>query len=336
MEKFSSELLARKIVMISDYVDPTTYLSDELRNEQMFIDTLRKEIGGAGGFFYYHEIKTLQHLTDTLEKYDSKKTVVFNWCDFLDEREGTAHLVTDYLEKQGYIFTGSGTKCIKTTNNKDEVKKLLLKNRLPTPKYYIAKNERELNDSLSFPVIVKLVDRHGSAGISTENVVYSHKDLVSIAKKLFSDYETEIMVEEFIDGSEYTVTIWGNGDSASCIDINKEDFKDPTISKIFTEKTKFDYSSDEAKNTVSSVVEDEKISKRLSDTALAAYKVLGFSDYGVFEYRQGKDDVYIIDCNPNQFLGLDAIIFEASKKFGLNHGETVLQICEFAVKRNIQ
>jgi len=335
MKNFSSDLLARKIIMISDYVDPQNYLPDELANEKLFIETLRREIQDAGSSFDYCEIKTFDDLKNLLKKYDPKEVVIFNWCEFLEEKEGTAHLITGYLEEKGYIFTGSGTKTLKLTDNKEVVKKLLLKNGLPTPGYYVAKNIGGLNDSLGFPVIIKLNDRHASAGISNENVVHNMNDLQKVSKKLFADYQTTIMVEQFIGGSEYTVTLWGNGSNAQCIDINKEDFKDPNISTIFTETTKFDYSSAEAKNTVSSVVQDGKTLKRLTETSLTAYNVLGFDDYGVFEYRQGKDDVYIIDANPNQFLGLDAILFEASKKFGLNHGETILQICEFAVKRNV-
>ena len=328
-------MLARKIVMISDYVDPQNYLPDELANEKLFIETLRKEIQETGSSFEYCELKNLNDLKSLLKKYDTKEIVVFNWCEFLEEKEGTAHLVTEYLEQKGYIFTGSGTKTLKLTDDKETVKKLLLKNCLPTPEYYVAKKINEVNESLGFPVIVKLNDRHASAGISNENVVHNISDLLKVSKKMLDDYQTTLMVEQFISGSEYTVTLWGNGSDAQCIDINKEDFKDPDVSTIFTETTKFDYSSAEAKNTVSSVVQDDKIIKRLTETALGAYNFLGFNDYGVFEYRQGKDDVYIIDANPNQFLGLDAILFEASKKFGLNHGETILQICEFAVKRNV-
>lgn len=321
--------------MISDYVDPNNYLPDELQNEKLFIETLKREIQEAGGSFDYCEVKTLDDLGLLLTKYDRNSIVVFNWCEFFEEDERTAHLVTDYLETNGYIFTGSGTNTLKLTSDKQLVKEVLLKNSLPTPKYYVAINETELNASLGFPVIVKLNDRHASAGISNDNVVHNMQNLRKVSKKLFDKYQTKIMVEKFISGSEYTVTLWGNSSDAKCIDINKEDFKDPNISTIFTETTKFDYSSPEAKNTVSSVVQDERIIKRLTETALTAYNVLGFNDYGVFEYRQGKDDVYIIDCNPNQFLGLDAILFEGAKKFGLNHGETILQICEFAVKRNV-
>ncbi len=322
--------------MISDYVDPSSYFPDELANEKIFIDTIKREIHEAGGSFEYCEVKTLNELKTTLKRYDKSKIVVFNWCEFLEGKENTAHVVTHYLEEAGYIFTGSGTKTLKITNNKEAVKKVLIENHLPTPEYYVANSEKQLNGSVGFPVIVKLNDRHASAGISMENVVHNTNELQKVSKRLLSGYKTKLMIEKFIEGSEYTVTIWGNGANAQCIDINKEDFKDPKISNIFTETTKFDYSSAEAKNTISSALQDESIKKRLMETALTAYTVLGFSDYGVFEYRQGEeDDVYIIDCNPNPFLGVDAILFEASKNFGLNHGETILQICEFAVKRSV-
>lgn len=319
--------------MISDYVDPAKYRPDELAREKLFIDTLEKEISDAGSSFDYCEISTLRDLQNALSRYDRKSIVVFNWCECLEETEGTAHLVAKYLEENGYVFTGSGSKTLKITDDKRKVKEILVKNGLPTPRYFIANSVRDLNNTLDFPLIVKHNHRHGSAGISNDNIVYDTEALVKVSKRLFKDFGSSVIVESFIEGSEYTVTVWGNGDYVECIDINKEDFKDVNISKIFTENTKFDYSSAESRNTVSSAVSDEGAIRRLTETAIRAYKILDFKDYGIFEYRQGKNDFYIIDCNPNQYLGMDAILFEAAKKFKMNHGETILQICEFAVKR---
>lgn len=337
MKKIFEHLLSKKIVMISDYVDPDEYLPEEWKNEQLFIETLKKEINDAGVLFFYQEVKNLKELKSYLSQFNKKDVVIFNWCECLDQREGTAYLVARYLEKENFIFTGSGSKTLKLTDNKKKVKKILLNNGILTPKYTVLKTLEDPIQSqklkLDFPLILKLNDRHASAGISLENIVYDIDSLAKVAKRLFGEYKTEILVEEFIDGSEYTVTVWGNYSKSECIDINKEDFKDPNISKIFTEKAKFDYSSPESKNTISSQVTNTFDEEFLKNNSLHAYSILGFNDYGVFEYRQNDKGIYLIDCNPNQFLGLDGILFEATKKFGLNHGETILQICEFAVKR---
>ncbi len=326
-----------KIVMISDYVNPSSYTKKELADETTFIANLTNQIRATGNQFDYIEVGTLNDLHKALKKYDKKETVVFNWCEFVGEKENTAHLITEYLESHNYIFTGADTKCLLLTNSKEETKKYLLKAGILTPKYRVIKKMSDAkNIDLPYPLMLKLEDRHASIGITKENVVYNIEQMSQVAARLKNDFNATILVEEFIAGQEYTATVWGNGIEKACIYITQEVYKNKNVSQIDTEQAKFNIGSPDEKNIISKVILNKKNYNNVEKTVLKAYDVLGFSDFGRFELRERNGRYYVIDCNPNQWLGLDAVLFKGTKKLGNNYGETLLQICKFAVKRYMQ
>lgn len=323
--------------MISDYVDPSTYTKKELADENNFIRLLSKEIQAEGVDFDYLEVTTLDDINSGLKKYDKKDTVVFNWCEYLSQQEDTAWLVTRYLEANNYVFTGASTECLKLTGSKEATKKVLVESHIPTPNYCVAKNMSDLkNVSLPFPLMLKLEDRHASAGITNANIVNTKEALVKRGAQLFTKYHTGVLVEQFVAGPEYTATLWGNGPQIACIYLTEEAYLDQTVSQISTEDTKFDDSSTESNNVKSIEFTNPKIVNTIKDIVIKSYTVLGFHDYGRFELRQDDSGTYVIDCNANQWLGMDAVLFKGTKKLGLNFGQTILQICKFAVQRYMQ
>jgi D-alanine-D-alanine ligase-like ATP-grasp enzyme len=337
MKNFIPELLKKKIIIISDFVDLEKYTKQELDDELNFIDTVKREVAEYGVKLDYVELKNLDELKKTLLEYDKTKIVIFNWCEFLEEKEGTAHLVTRYLEENGYIFTGADTRCILLTNSKERTKLKLLDNNVTTPKYYVINSASDLSViGRDFPLMLKLEDRHSSAGITNENVVYNVEQLSSVSQRLINNFHTDVFVEEYIDGQEYTATVWGNGSNSSLLNCFKVNFVDPKIGIIDTESSKFKDASKEHENTKIEEVEEPKVVENVSKCILETYKALNFLDYGRFELREKNGAYYVIDCNPNPWLGMDAILFKGTKKLGYNFGETLLQICEFAVKRNMQ
>jgi D-alanine-D-alanine ligase len=347
VKKFTSELLKRKIVIISDYVNPKKYSKRELADEINFIDTIKHQINKYDVQFDYVEVKNINDLKKSLKKHKREELIIFNWCEFLEEKEGTAHMVTDYLERHNYMFTGADTQCLLLTGSKEKTKRKLLEHDVPTPKYAVLKHavidSAAINKNsdlkkigLDFPLMLKLEDRHASAGITNENVVYNVEQLSKVSKNLINKYHTNVLAEEFIDGGEYTVTVWGNGLNASILNCAKVSFVDHKIGVIDTESSKFKVGRTEHKNIKVALIDDEKFIREIGRTVLKTYNALNFSDYGRFDLREKNGVCYVLDCNSNPWIGLDAVLFKGTKNLGYNYGETLLQICEFAVKRNIQ
>lgn len=341
VKNFMPELLKRKLVVISDYVNPKEYAKLELEDEVQLIDTIEREINAYGVRVEYIEVKNLNDLKKSLIKFNRDEVVIFNWCEFLEEKEGTAHLVTEFLETNGFIFTGADTPCLLLTNSKEKTKRKLLEHDISTPKYAVINECVDVKKiALDFPLMLKLEDRHSSAGITNENVVYNAKQLLAVSQKLINKYHANVLAEEFIDGQEYTVTVWGNGLGSECIYITQENYVNQNVSKINTERGKFIHGSKDENNLVSIELNlkdaGEEVLRIAKKAVLESYKALNFHDYGRFELREKNGVYYVIDCNPNPWIGLDAVLFKGTKNLGCNYGETLLQICEFAVKRNMQ
>jgi len=114
-----------------------------------------------------------------------------------------AAITVNYLaEKLG--LTGNGIESSMLATNKYLMRKAFEQNGDPSPKNY---RSDELTDAtlsrIQFPLIVKPVDRSGSRGITK---VFNKEELME-AIKIAEEYsfDKKAMVEEFIDGQEYSV-----------------------------------------------------------------------------------------------------------------------------------
>ncbi|MBU0649812.1 hypothetical protein KJ605_03085 [Patescibacteria group bacterium] len=339
MKKFTSELFKRKIVVISDYVDPEIYSAIELKDEIKFLADVEDQIKMHGLAYEYVEVKNQDELLATLAKHPVEQTVIFNWCEYLDGQEDTDRIVTKLLDDRGFVYTGADTACLELLTSKEETKKQLLAHGLLTPNYLVAASAENLDDrGLQYPLIAKLENRHASKGLSLANIVHNHEQLVVEVEKLLKKYDSRILVEELVDGQEHTVTVWGNGRTAKCIYFTKEVYLDPTVSTIYTEEGKFDFGSSEEKNLKSRCLDKLKYKKTIAllhDLVLNAYRLLKVDDYGRFDLREKDGKYYFLDCNPNPWIGIGSQLLKGSKKLGYNSGETVMKICDFALQRHM-
>jgi D-alanine-D-alanine ligase len=74
--------------------------------------------------------------------------------------------------------------------------------------------------------------------------------------------------------------------------------------------------------------------KRLSDTALAAYRALKLRDYGRIDMRLAPNgDVYVIEANPNPWLASRQEFAMAAKASGLSYTEMIGGIVDLAMSR---
>ncbi|RFU67130.1 ATP-grasp domain-containing protein [Peribacillus saganii] len=94
--------------------------------------------------------------------------------------------------------------CTEVTTNKFEMRKALSYSKLPCPKYQLVKEFSEIDFSvLFFPLIVKPIDRSGSRGIRRVDNINEVEDAIMDAKSV--SFLEEVLVEEYIDGKEFSV-----------------------------------------------------------------------------------------------------------------------------------
>ncbi len=109
----------------------------------------------------------------------------------------------------GYVAQALGLpcnseQCIRCSTNKYEMRKAFQEAGIKTPGFYRISNEEELESlsSLTYPLIIKPVDRSGSRGIAK---VHSQEQAKKAARKAIEhSFEKMAIAEEFIDGPEYS------------------------------------------------------------------------------------------------------------------------------------
>jgi D-alanine-D-alanine ligase len=331
MTDYIPNLKGRSVVMISDYVD-VGYDAEDQEEEKGFLQKIKSDLGKYAIPFYFVEVKNLQELETELSKFNKEKTVVFNWCEELDQKTNTGYLVSEFLEKDGYVYTGANAICLQVSTDRKKTYERLVQNGVNVPKQY------SLNGNytgIDFPVIAKALYVHGSFDISEQSVLENESDVRNFEEKINkADFE----LEQFIPGREFTVPIWGNNKPAAL----------PVMEIVFksNEKEKYkvqSYGSKWDKNDpdyLGIYVDQSKgvsdvILKSVSDECCKAFVALGCSGLARMEVRldEHTNMPYVIDVNPNPNYRPGTSIFKSAAALGLNEGQVTAKLCELAIEK---
>lgn len=115
------------------------------------------------------------------------------------------------LEMLGIPYTGSGPLSLALCLHKGKAKEILAYHGIPTPAFQVLQHPHEpLSEALAFPLILKLLHEGSSMGLSYDSIVDTPRALVARARYLLQTYGQPVLVEQFIDGREFTVPILGN------------------------------------------------------------------------------------------------------------------------------
>lgn len=267
-----------------------------------------------------------------------REDVVFNLCEDI-KGEGVYEVyIASLLELLGMDYTGSGPLTLGLCLDKAKTQKLLSAHGLPTPGHVVLeKGSGTLPKGLRFPLIVKLLHEDGSLGLDKGSVVYDRKSLWERVKRLTRQYRQPVIAEEYIDGREFNVSVFGNGEDTQFLPISEIDYtplgtKGP---RILTYASKWDESSSEYRKTmpVCPASLSPALERTLRTFALSACRIFGCRDYARVDFRLKGRTPYIIEINPNPCISLDAGFIRSAKVAGLSYADVIGKILEFAIAR---
>jgi D-alanine-D-alanine ligase len=280
---------------------------------------------------------TENDLDIVLAPYDPLEYLVFNWCEGLPGLDHSEWLVADYLEKRGYTFTGASATTIALAQEKIRIKQLLDRAGIPTPRWQ--KYTRVSNVRWNrFPAIVKPSNEHCSEGIDRNAVVMTEEELKSRVCYIIEKYHHPALVEDFIDGRELHVSLWGNGeiDMLPPAEMEFSYFLDEH-DRICSYEAKFEPDSEQYQkiNTVLPAPLSEDELREIEQVCKAAYQATGCRDYARIDMRVKDGKIYVIDINPNADISPDTSTVSAAEYAGYSYGEFGGRILSFAAKRHL-
>jgi|SRR3990172_274308 len=263
--------------------------------------------------------------------------VIFNFVESIEGIASYEFCIAGLFELLGFQFTGNNPTTLGNCLNKERTKNILRSFSIPTPNSQIIAQSTKVtnkNFNLKFPVIMKLLKEDASIGISELSVVNNLKVLNKQLKFLFDTYGQDVIAEEYIEGRELNVAILGD----RVLPISEILFKGlpAGLPKIITYDSKWIEDSVYYQNTKPSCPAklNERVKKKIEDTALSAYKAMNCRDYARVDIRLDKMNTpYVIEVNPNPDISTDAGFIRAAAAANISYSELLYSIAGFALSR---
>jgi D-alanine-D-alanine ligase len=265
--------------------------------------------------------------------------LVFNLVESFGDDDTADFKIAAYLELLGKRYTGSGPRGLMLAQDKAVAKKIFAFHGIHTPVF--AKSFRgrlDFSHDLHFPVIVKPAREDGSIGIEFSAVVNSIRELMERMDWLHANFDSPVLIEEYIEGREMYVGVIGNDkpEALPVVELDLSKLPEGTP-KIAGAEVKWGKGTQAYRDTKSAIAIDlpEETTLALQQTAVAAYQALDLRDYGRVDMRlQADGKVQVIEVNPNPWLSSRAEFAMAARKSGRTYNQLVEEIVELAMARD--
>jgi D-alanine-D-alanine ligase len=275
-------------------------------------------------------------LAGRLRHFDPDEHIVFNGCESLPGIPPSEAMVAQILESLGFTYTGSTPEVLATGWDKAKVKKRLGSKGMPIPTWKIFTSPQQ-DGWRKFPAIVKPSREHSSCGVSRDAVVLSHDEMLSRIAYVEHEFKQPAIVEDFIDGREFHVFLWGN-QTVEMLPPAEMDFS--AFNDVRDRLCTFDAKHKPDSRAYAKICVrtpaalPEAESKELERLAQRAYRAIGCRDCARLDIRLRNDVFYILDVNPNPDISSDTSMAFAAELAGYSYGAMLSQMVNLAALRH--
>jgi len=177
---------------------------------------------------------------------------------------------------------------------------------------------------LNLPVVVKPIELGSSVGISVSKTEEELKNAISKAL----EYNEEVLLEQFIEGRELTVAVFGNKSPKALPVIEII----PKVSTFFDYKAKYQTGGSEE---VCPAQVPEDIRKKVQKYAVKIFKVLSCRDLARADFILSKNDgkLYFLEINTIPGMTATSLAPQAAKAAGMEFSEFLDKLISEAMKR---
>jgi len=275
----------------------------------------------------------LEQAWETLN--DLRTDVVFNLFEGFDGRAETEAMVANILAALGLPYTGCPAYVLSLALDKVRSKSIIESMGVETPKCQVIRPGTLQSFSLTYPCIVKPVGEDASHGISEESVVNDYGALESQVKKISQLFGGKALVEEFVDGREFNVTVMGARE-AVVLPVSEITYSLPSDKpKLLTFDAKWDLQSMYYRGTraVCPAVVDDDLRSRINDMALNIYKLLGCRGYARVDMRMNQSGrVMVLEVNPNPDISPESGAARQAAAAGMSFRQFIERILIYALE----
>ncbi|MDC0233779.1 D-alanine--D-alanine ligase [Candidatus Pelagibacter sp.] len=250
-----------------------------------------------------------------------KPDVIFN---ALHGQFGEDGYIQTILERHKIPYTHSGVIASSIAMDKEISKKLFIKNKIKTPKFFTYSYDetkfdliKKINKKLKFPVVVKPLNEGSSVNV----YISGKKNLGKVIDKL-KNYK-KVLIEEFIAGREIQVAIMGVKKLGAIELRPKRKFYDYQAKYNSNAKTQHIIPVDLPKFKL----------KKLMNIAYAAHKIIGCRGVTRSDFKYFKGNFYLLEINTQPGMTKLSLVPEIAAHKGITFLKLIEWMLEDASKK---
>jgi D-alanine-D-alanine ligase len=223
------------------------------------------------------------------------------------------------LNLAGMAYTGSNHIASAAAMDKDLSKRLFRTVDVPTPDWLMAPATPDaVETALGWPLVVKPNKQGSTLGLSVVREPAQLQGAIEMARR----YDTEVMLERFIPGREFTVGVL---DGVAL-----------PVGEIITPGEVFDYQSKYQVGGAREVFPadiSEAASVLMQEYALRAHAVLKLGAYSRIDFRRDERGLFwCLEANSLPGMTATSLLPQAAKAAGIEFPELLDRICRGALK----
>ncbi len=228
-----------------------------------------------------------------------------------------------------YVFSDSFVLAIAL--HKGVTKAVVREQGVPTPASTVVSCVQDIAGiKLPLPLFLKPVGGGTGMGINAYSIVRDEISLYQVATRLLADFAQPVLVEEVMEGREFTVGITGTGDKAAAVAVMEISVDSSCDQGIYSYKTKQEYLMFARYHLV-----DGEVASACCQVALHAWNALGCRDGGRVDLKMDSHGkVNFLEVNPLAGLNpVDSDLPILCRLAGVEYTQLIKMIMDSAVER---
>ncbi len=291
----------------------------------------------------HEEVVMIEADEEAYEKLrKTRPEMVFNMAEGIwgESRESQMPAIMEMLR---IPYTGSSPLTLALCLNKARAKEVLSHYGIPTPRFVVAESQSlEVERHLTFPMIVKPLFEGSSKGIKNDSIVSSREELKARVATIVNEYKEPALVEEYIDGREFTVALLGNGRDLKTLPIVEINYSclPEGVNHIYSYEAKWVLDKPENPLNIFSCPADvnERLKKAIENVARDAFRALDVKDWCRIDIRLDSNGTpHILELNPLPGILMDpncnSCFPKAARAAGMTFGGLVNAVVDAARER---
>lgn len=301
------------------------------------IDAVKSALEAGG-----HDVTGIECNADAYEKLRIlRPEFVFNVAEGFSGPSRESQ-IPSLLEMLNIPFTGSDSVTTGLCHDKSRCKEILSYYKIPNTKFIITDAIHNIKEKITFPKFVKPLHEGSSKGIYNSSVVNNSSELRNEIQRIKECYQQFSLVEDYLEGKEFTVAMLGNGDEVKVlpiVEINLDSVPEG-FNKIYSYEVKWFFDTRENKLDIFSCPADiePELYKNIEDICKAAYKALRIRDWARIDVRlDKKNNPYIVEINPLPGILPDpadnSCYPKAAREAGMDYNAMINAVLNCAIDR---